>query len=317
MSDVETATRPGSEHEDNNAIEVHIVGFTNSRRDAPWDRWQEPGVELWGINNLHITEQDTPVSRCHRWFDLHPAEAIKTDLKHVEWLQQQTRPTYMFGKAVPLMVESDVPGESLRVFPEDELVALYGTSYFTNSISWQLAFAGVVLRPALERWKRWQRIEALGVEKLATPAQINKMRAAADLEEAPAQPTIGVHGVDMATDTEYGAQRPSCEYFIGLLAGAGYRIQIARASDLLQTAGMYGTDDNGALRAKMLARRAELQEQLGKAQAERSNVVNRTGQLDGQINHINGAIADVTYWLDRWTMPEVDRDVASKPGQLD
>jgi hypothetical protein len=320
-SGVASSRPPISSHEQDDLIEVHVLGFTNSRREAPWDRWQEPGLEIWGLNNLHIAQADTPTDRCARWFDLHPGETIVTDTAHMEWMRQQKRPIYLFEKAASIIADPDkgnVSSEWLRVFPEVEVETLFGTEYFTNSISWELAFAGLALQPALRRWKQWQRIEGLAFDGLIDAATAAQLLAAAGIDTAspPPQPKIGVWGVDMATDTEYGAQRPSCEWFLGVLQGAGFAVQIPMSSDLLRSAGKYGTDHNGALRAKMSARREELQSQMQGAQTERAQVTNRLGQLDGQIAHIQGAIADVTYWLDRWTMPGIDRDSASKEGQI-
>jgi len=300
------------DHHDPHVTEVHVLGFTITRRDAPWERATEPGVEIWGINNLEITSADTPVDRCHRWFDLHPAETLMQDQLHVDWLTGQQRPLYVFESAVQPLADAGVP--NLRAFPTEALTGLYATRYFTNSISWLLAFAGAVMQPALQARKNWERVVNLAALIGEEPGRLFDQLGLDPIE--PPTPKIGVWGVDMATDTEYGAQRPSCEYFIGLLAGAGFGIQVATGSDLLKTAGLYGTDDNGALRAKMLSRRAELNAQVAAAQGERSQVANRMGQLDGQIAHIQGAINDCTYWLDRWTMPDINREQASNPGQV-
>ena len=46
--------------------------------------------------------------------------------------------------------------------------------------------------------------------------------------------TIGVWGVDMAQDSEYGHQRPSCEYMLGYARGAGIEVILPKTSDLLK-----------------------------------------------------------------------------------
>ena len=51
---------------------------------------------------------------------------------------------------------------------------------------------------------------------------------------------IGVWGVDMATDSEYGHQRPSCEYFLGIAVGKGIKVYVHPAADLLKTKTLYG-----------------------------------------------------------------------------
>lgn len=307
-------------HVDPDLTEVHVLGFTSSKRDAPWDRWQEPGVEIWGLNNLHVAT-DVPTERCHRWFDMHPADVITSDLAHLDWLRANApiRPCYTFHRAVQELTAS-FGIEGMVEFPVDRVIDLMSTRYFTNSISWMIGYAAHRMQPALERAKRYNRIITVGNDLGLPETDVEGMLEAAGFDTTagpPPVPMIGVHGVDMATDTEYGAQRPSCEYLLGIVGGAGFRITIARASDLLSSGELYGVDDNGKLRAKMLSRRAEMQEQLTAAVAARNAAQQEQIRRDGEINHLNGAIADVTYWQDRWTMPEINRETASKPGQID
>jgi hypothetical protein len=54
---------------------------------------------------------------------------------------------------------------------------------------------------------------------------------------------IHVYGVDMAQDTEYGTQRPSCEFFLGVAVGRGIQIYVPKTSDLLKVRWMYGYED--------------------------------------------------------------------------
>lgn len=54
---------------------------------------------------------------------------------------------------------------------------------------------------------------------------------------------IHVYGVDMAQDSEYGQQRPSCEYFLGIAVGRGIKIHLPKTSDLLKVRWMYGYED--------------------------------------------------------------------------
>jgi hypothetical protein len=51
---------------------------------------------------------------------------------------------------------------------------------------------------------------------------------------------IHIYGVDMATGTEFGEQRPSCEYFLGLARGRGIKVHIPAESRLLKTKYLYG-----------------------------------------------------------------------------
>jgi len=51
---------------------------------------------------------------------------------------------------------------------------------------------------------------------------------------------VHIYGVDMAVQSEYFYQRPSCEYFLGIMAGRGVKIVIPKDSDLLKTRFLYG-----------------------------------------------------------------------------
>jgi len=51
---------------------------------------------------------------------------------------------------------------------------------------------------------------------------------------------IHIYGVDMAKGTEFGNQRPSCEYFLGLARGRGIKVHIPEESQLLKTKYLYG-----------------------------------------------------------------------------
>jgi len=51
---------------------------------------------------------------------------------------------------------------------------------------------------------------------------------------------IHIYGVDMSTHSEYGTQRPSCEYFLGLARGRGIKVYIPPESTLLKTRFLYG-----------------------------------------------------------------------------
>jgi hypothetical protein len=54
---------------------------------------------------------------------------------------------------------------------------------------------------------------------------------------------IGCFGVDMAHNTEYGPQRPSCEWMLGVAAGLGVRLVIPDQADLLKTTFLYAFEE--------------------------------------------------------------------------
>ncbi len=113
---------------------------------------------------------------------------------------------------------------------------------------------------------------------------------------------LGLFGIDMATGSEYAAQRPSVEYFIGLARGQGIEVTIPDQSDLLQGGGLYGTsDDPSGLRAKLEQRLSELRQMQGDA----SNARDHNDRLWHQCQ---GAIENLSYMHDVWTMPNAKRE---------
>lgn len=110
---------------------IAIVGFTASRDDAPWD---DPTWEIWPCNNLPLYLGD---KRFDRVYDLHDEKLVRSDEKHVAWLQSTQVPVLMVRQF------DDFP--SSQRFPREELLdwckARGYRPYFTNSISWMIAHA--------------------------------------------------------------------------------------------------------------------------------------------------------------------------------
>lgn len=112
--------------------------------------------------------------------------------------------------------------------------------------------------------------------------------------------TIGVWGVDMAQSSEYSAQRPSCEYFLGVARGMGIDVIVADTSDLLKTATLYGDNDNG-LRVKLEQRSRELGLRIEQVRAE-------IDRLQAAMYQLTGARESNDYILGVWTQPAARRD---------
>jgi hypothetical protein len=54
---------------------------------------------------------------------------------------------------------------------------------------------------------------------------------------------IHVYGVNMSHHTEYGTQKPSCEYYLGLAKGMGRKVYVPSESDLMKTYFIYGLEE--------------------------------------------------------------------------
>lgn len=266
-----------------------IVGFTDHRKFAPF---ADPEWEIWGLNDLYYElSSDLPADRL-RWFQLHswhqpqphkPEASVldkpidfsggpphARDPNHVPWLAEQAKrlPVYLLNP------RAEVP--DARIFPMDEAFRFFSldgetpNKYFTNSISYMIALAIMELCP-----------NGLGA-------------GAVDGAE------IGVWGVDMmmggGEGSEYGFQRPSCEFFLGIARGAGITVRLPRESDLLHTAFPYGDLHGSAFRTNvefelngMRERRANLQQQIQHCSAGVSELTGAISMLERMLaNHMPG-----------------------------
>lgn len=263
-----------------------IVGFApTSIRSAPYANNAvddaAKGYELIGLNELYKVP-GIPDQKFSMWFDLHDrrdGDFSHRDAENIEWLAKFKGPVLMQDHY------EDIP--SSAPFPLHDAVRFFRTTYWTNSISYMLAYLGMAGRqfddaPILldsfhteaEAKRLVKAIAKLG--HLGVIAQVtggmwevtSMLRAGAIIDEAAAYGEIHVYGVDMAQEDktlgggEYSWQRPSCEYMIGFLRGMGIKVYVPRESDLLLTPFLYGYEGDGqAIRAKLRGRRTQLQEQ--------------------------------------------------------
>jgi len=105
---------------------------------------------------------------------------------------------------------------------------------------------------------------------------------------------IHLYGVDMAASDEYGSQRPSCEYFLGVAAGRGIKVFVPKVSDLLKCRHLYAFDESDGFDAKIVARRNELSQRLfhakhemelqGQSHAAASAALNELATTRGLLN---------------------------------
>jgi hypothetical protein len=234
---------------------VAILGFAPSWVDAPF---KDESFEIWALNEMYKLFAKKPEARADKWFEIHsPDSPSKNTKEHRAFLQNCQIPLYMWD-------HSEEFPNSVK-FPKDELLDFFGKPYgepfryFTNSISWMIAFA------IYERYDE-----------------------------------IHVYGVDMAADSEYGFQRPSCEYFLGVAAGMGIKLYIPKNSDLLKATLLYGFETDNAQRIANRKRQADLKSKKTQYINELSNLKNRERELEAAVNQIDGALQDCKYWMTNW-----------------
>jgi hypothetical protein len=237
---------------------VAIVGFADSYALAPFE---DPGVEIWGINELHRY-----LPRWDRWFELHSREAFeikgnRDQEAHVNWLRAQVgvglaghRPIFMRELFADIPAGERLPLEWLS----DRFFGRFGDRpYFTSSIGYMLAMA-----------------IAEGRDENFNPTG----------DGSDAVGSIGVFGIDLASDTEYGEQRPNAEYFIGLARGLGITVTIAEGSALLRADHLYGFES----REEKEGCNGEtfLRTRIGEIEAQRGSCIDTLKQLDGMRDEV-------------------------------
>lgn len=107
---------------------------------------------------------------------------------------------------------------------------------------------------------------------------------------------IHIYGVDMAQDTEYNVQRPSCEYYVGLARGMGRTVYLPPESDLCIAAFRYGIDADRQSRwlIKLVEREKELEGRVNhnKQQIEQASMA---------THQLMGALEDLRYLKTRFS----------------
>lgn len=200
-----------------------------------------------------------------RWFELHSLyDFYHANPGHQDFLRQFQGPVYVREQDYALALEWGI--DTAQPFPHRVLVDQF-RPYFTNTISWLLALA-IMMRP------EW----------------------------------VGLYGVDMAQDhllaAEYSEQRPSCEYFCGIIEAIGIDLIIPGGSDLLGATHLYGYENSGPVMEKMQSRFVELGNNLEQLRAQAAQLDQQKSVLQGTMSQMEGAQHEVSYWRKNWlTLP--------------
>lgn len=259
-------------------LKVAIVGYTAHRDQAPWS---DPDWEIWTLNDIYMQKVPLPNPARVRWFELHPwnevgpdgnATTYSVDRAHIPVLRKLAQQ----GAKVYLTEPRPEFPEAI-VFPYADLKNRFGDKlggqwdYYTNTISYQIALA--IMEGAVE---------------------------------------IGIYGVDMMTggggviNNEYGYQRPSCEYWIGVAEGLGIKVTMPKESDILKSAFPYGDYAGNVYRTKL--------------EFEMKNTVGVMQQLERQMKEIEkqyhqylGRRGTLEWLLNTWMPGDPGAEVARAP----
>lgn len=113
---------------------------------------------------------------------------------------------------------------------------------------------------------------------------------------------IGLWGVDMAANEEYGYQRAGLQHFAQLAVSLGIEVGVAPESDLFRPCPLYGVSEIEHGQIKMLARKRELDHRRAAAQQA-------VFQANQEVAFLNGALDDLKYQTDTW----IDRATYTSP----
>ena len=110
---------------------------------------------------------------------------------------------------------------------------------------------------------------------------------------------IEIYGVDLAVGSEYGSQRPSCEFWLGVAAGLGAKIYIPPESDLLTSLFLYGYEDEkkAVFMSKVQQVEGDIEGKIQQATAEELR------QRDWK-NQVTGAKEAIRELKARWLLTE-------------
>jgi hypothetical protein len=258
---------------------IAIVGCSDTKTLAPYD---DPSWDIWAMNNSFVHTK-----RQNAWFEIHPIkfengkffrrELIRPGVfRWADNFRGQPMPAYMESLAnlnVPVYMQQrwDVIPKS-EAYPLQKIVSTFG-NYFTNSVSYMIALAIL---------------------------QIVEARNGGIISAG----EIGCWGVDMATSTEYGPQRPSCEFFLGVAAGLQISITIPPQADLLKTRFLYGFQEREAQawEEKMLSMLSAMDQRRNAAEAKRGKMHDQVMQYMGaqealrEVQRIWSNLGDKNIW---------------------
>lgn len=243
---------------------ICLLGFADSRSQAPF---ADESWEIWGVNDVYFH-----VPRVDRSFELHDLGELMTRRNpgYHEHLKTTKVPTYMWER------HEEWPASV--AMPKDELIRTFGT-YFTNSVSWMVALAIYELT---------QEVELPNGQKARVPLPGSE---------------ICLFGIDMAHQTEYAAQRPSVEYFVGLARGMGIPVHIPDNSDICKSLSLYGIETTAPFRKRIKGKLEHLRQEKIKLLGQQQQLAAQAQMVDAQIQQIRGAMNQLDYVLGVWTMP--------------
>lgn len=273
------------------ARQIALCGFADSKSLAPW---QDPSWEKWAVNDLYAY---VPPGSVQRVFEVHHQIGLQNrrNPNHDAWMRQtapqlgipivmqEHRPEYPTSIPIPRM-------EIAEVFADVAFGGRAGCDYFTNSVAWMIAMALLELSEwvSLPDGRRLRlcppgtKLHLFGIDMAAGAAGNDEMRE---------------------SNSEYAAQRPSCEFWLGVAKSMGCELYVPDNSDLLKAPALYGFDTSAPLRVKMQGRIAILREQKMQIIQQRNMLQQQIMEAEKALSKIDGSVDMARYVQGVWTMP--------------
>ena len=111
---------------------------------------------------------------------------------------------------------------------------------------------------------------------------------------------VALFGVHMEASEEYTEQRPCCEYWLGVMEGAGMDIEPSPGGALLVSSGLYGYENYNPICYAYRTRIQQLHMGLKYAEEQRMKAIYQKGKQEG-------GIAEDNYFLRKFQRGELNQ----------
>lgn len=244
--------------------------------NGEFDIWAcSPGC--WGV-----------APRATRWFEVHRWEL------NVPWFSPEYRQFLRDFKG-PVYTGGTV--EELKnhvIYPIDYIEEKFASYFLTSSLALMMALAIDTIEQLRVARKQYRDLES--TDGLVAPADMPREQFMAELAKDDSDDVIGMWGVDMSANEEYGYQRPGCQFFVLEAFRRDIGVFLPNESDLMRPMPVYGISEWDHNYIKTTAQARHLNARL--AEARNAVTANQT-MIDG----IQGELHALNYYVQTWTNP--------------
>jgi len=234
---------------------VCILGFAPSWVDAPFG---DDTFDVWCLNEMYETFNKHGMGRASLWFEVHsPDSTSKSSERHQAFLA---------GCPIPVVMQ--------EYFPK-----------YPNSVPFPRA---AVKKMVQENWIVDENCDTYTNFSNQVTWMIY-MAILMDYKE------IHVYGVDMAHESEYAWQRPSCEAALAFAAARGIKVARPKSSELCHFPKDYGFDTDNAGRHYKKKRQKMLMEKRNRLSQELENILKAKTNTELSIAQIDGALSEINH----------------------